>query len=107
MSRLMIVSTFFARHSARYRLAAILLMSISGIARATTLTWDPNLSSGANPGGSGTWDLSTTANWANAGVDQQWTDTTGADSANFTLPTSGAVSLVNNLAANNLTFSHS
>jgi autotransporter-associated beta strand protein len=102
MSRRNRVYSFFARVC-----VAFLLLAATEALQATTLTFDPNLSNGANPGGGGTWDLSTTSNWFNGASDQQWTDTTGVDSANFTLPSAGNVALANSLAANNLTFSYS
>jgi autotransporter-associated beta strand protein len=105
MSRPMSVCTFSARQAARCGIAAILLLSLSAIARATTLTWDPNLSSGANLGGTGTWDNNTTANWYNGASDVTWTDTTGnTDIAAFG-GTAGTVTLNNTpIRANGLAF---
>ncbi len=45
---------------------------------AVDLNWDPTLSGSTFYGGSGTWDVSTTANWYDGATDIQWTDTTGA-----------------------------
>jgi autotransporter-associated beta strand protein len=63
-------------------------------AQATALTWGS-----AGAGGTGTWDLNTTANWYNGTSDQTWTDSTGAsDTATFA-GTAGTVTVGTNLGA--------
>jgi autotransporter-associated beta strand protein len=69
-------------------------------AQATTLTWGS-----AGEGGTGTWDLNTTANWYNGTSDQTWTDSTGnSDTATFA-GTAGTVTEGSNLGALGLIFS--
>ncbi|TWT80238.1 PEP-CTERM motif protein [Planctomycetes bacterium CA13] len=67
----------------------LLLLAIGGfcafIATSTAsaqLTWDPAVSGGTSPGGTGTWDT-TTGNWWDGSSDTTW-DNTGATTANFT-----------------------
>ena len=70
------------------------------------LTWDPGLSTGANPGGPGTWNLNATANWYNGTIDIKWTDNspTGTNVAIFSGATAGTVTLSTSLSASNLQF---
>jgi fibronectin-binding autotransporter adhesin len=72
-------------------------------AHADVLTWDPL--SGGGTGGTGTWNLNTTANWWNGANDVKWTDnsTAGTNGAIFT-GTAGAVTLNSSLSASNLQF---
>ena len=87
--------------------AACLILAAGVIAAgAQALTWDPSLSTGASPGGAGTWDLNTTANWYNGTADVQWTDNSvaGTNAAIFSGCTAGTVTLNTSLSASNLQF---
>jgi autotransporter-associated beta strand protein len=78
-------------------------------ARADSLIWDPALSSGANPGGAGTWNLNTTTNWFDGISDVTWKDNSaaGTNAAIFSGATAGAVTLNTSLSASNLQFTTS
>ena len=84
---------------------AVGVISIASLmaARADSLTWDPGHSSGS--GGSGTWDLNTTANWWNGTADVFWKDSSasGSNAAVFS-GVSGTVTLNTSLSASNLQF---
>ena len=75
-------------------------------AQADTLTWDPLLNSGG--GGTGTWNLNTTANWWTGAADVKWLDssTLGSNTAIFA-GTAGTVTLNSSLSASNLQFTTS
>jgi fibronectin-binding autotransporter adhesin len=79
-----------------------LLLGIAvSTAYADSLTWDPLLNSGG--GGTGTWNLNTTANWYNGTTDVTWKDnsTTGTNAAIFG-GTAGTVTVANALSASTL-----
>ncbi len=78
-------------------LAMIGLLVIATTASAVNLSWDPTLSGSVYIGGSGTWDVSTTANWYDGASDNQWTDITGtADTAIFAGDQGGTVTIASN-----------
>jgi autotransporter-associated beta strand protein len=89
----------------RIKMLAVGLSVAAGIfaARADSLTWDPLLNSGG--GGTGTWNLNTTANWWNGTTDVKWPDnsTFGTNTAVFG-GTAGTVTLNTSLSASNLQF---
>ncbi len=72
-------------------------------AHADSLTWDPLLNGGG--GGTGTWNLNTTANWWNGAADIKWLDNSalGSNTAIFA-GTAGTVTLNTSLSASNLQF---
>ncbi|MGA2443220.1 MAG: autotransporter-associated beta strand repeat-containing protein, partial [Tepidisphaeraceae bacterium] len=89
-------------------LSAVALSSFARHAGATTYTWDPGFTGASTgpSGGTGTWDLNTTADWYNSGTtsDVVWTDNTGAnDTATFG-GTAGTVTLNTNLGALGVVF---
>ena len=89
------------------KMLAVGLLAATGLlAHAQVLTWDPGLSTGANPGGTGTWNLNATANWYNGTIDIKWTDnsTTGTNVALFSGTTAGTVTLNTSLSVSNLQF---
>src|SRR5436305_205360 len=55
-------------------LALALLGLLPAAAPAQTFQFDPNLSGGANLGGSGTWTALATANWFDGANDVAWTN---------------------------------
>jgi len=87
------------------KLLAVSLFAAIGLfaARADSLTWDPTLGGGS--GGTGTWNLNSTANWWNGASDVAWKDNsaTGTNSAIFS-STAGTVTLNTSLSASNLQF---
>ena len=80
-----------------------LLLGLAASARADVLTWDPLLNGGG--GGTGTWNLNTTANWYNGTTDVAWKDNSpnGTNTAIFG-GTGGTVTVANALSASNLQF---
>src|SRR6185312_16900025 len=72
-------------------------------AHADVLTWDPLF--GGGTGGTGTWNLNSTANWWNGAADVKWSDnsTIGTNSAIFS-GSAGTVTLNTSLSASNLQF---
>ena len=87
------------------RLASLSLTfaAFASVAKADTLTWDPGHTSGS--GGTGVWDLTTTADWFNGTADVTWKDNsaTGTNSAIFT-GTPGTVTLNSSVSTSNLQF---
>jgi autotransporter-associated beta strand protein len=75
-------------------------------ARADSLTWDPSLSGGS--GGTGSWNLNSTANWHNGSSDVTWVDNSarGTNQAIFS-GTAGTVTLATGLSVSNLQFTAS
>lgn len=73
---------------------------------AQTLNWDPGLTDGSSGGGTGTWNLNSTANWYNGTADVFWLDNSaiGSNTAIFG-GTAGTVTLNSSLSATNLEFS--
>ena len=85
---------------------AIGLFAAAGMfaARADTLSWDPAHSGGS--GGSGTWNLNSTANWWNGSADVTWKDNSANGTNTAVFPGSaGTVTLSTSLSASNLQFS--
>lgn len=91
------------------KLTTVVSQILCGIAVAVTasaqqsLTWDPGKSGGS--GGTGTWDLNTTADWYNGTSDVDWLDNSalGANTALFG-GSAGTVTLNSSLSASNLIF---
>ena len=90
------------------KIASLCLVLSAGVlsARADALYWD-QAGSGAL-GGTGTWNLNSTANWWNGAADVTWKDNsaTGTNSAIFA-GTAGTVTLNTGLSASNLQFTAS
>ena len=88
------------------KITSLCLVLAAGViaTRADSLNWD-QLGSGTL-GGTGTWDLNTTANWYNGSTDVKWTDNSalGTNSAVFSGATAGTVTLNTSLSASNLQF---
>ena len=83
---------------------AAVVLAATTTSRAVVLSWNPTANATANTGGTGTWDLNTTADWYNGTADQTWTDSTGtADIATFG-GTAGTVTLNSSLGALGLVF---
>jgi autotransporter-associated beta strand protein len=85
---------------------AIGLFAAAGMfaARADTLTWDPAHSGGS--GGSGTWNLNSTASWWNGSADVTWKDNSANGTNTAVFPgVAGTVTLGTSLSASNLQFS--
>jgi autotransporter-associated beta strand protein len=90
------------------KIAAACLLLTGGLASTqaqNSLYWDPGLSSSSSGGGSGTWNLNSTANWYNNTSDVKWTDSSanGLYAAVFG-GTAGTVTLNTSLSASNLQF---
>ncbi|HEV2330390.1 MAG TPA: autotransporter-associated beta strand repeat-containing protein [Verrucomicrobiae bacterium] len=91
------------------KLTTVFFLIVCGAAIAVTasaqqsLTWDPGKSGGS--GGTGTWDLNTSANWYNGTSDVNWFDNSalGANTAIFG-GTAGTVTLNSSVSASNLLF---
>jgi autotransporter-associated beta strand protein len=81
-------------------------MAWTGAASAAQLTWDANGSTAPNPdGGTGTWDVNTTANWWDGASSVVWPAPAGTDDDAIFGNTSGIVSLAaGGVTANDLTF---
>ncbi|MEP6669264.1 MAG: autotransporter-associated beta strand repeat-containing protein, partial [Chthoniobacter sp.] len=87
-------------------LAGIMVLIAWRFSQAASLTWDGgDATHNGTFGGTGTWDLNTTANWDNGAADVVWTDNsaTGVDTAIFS-GTAGTVTLNTNLSALGLQF---
>ena len=69
------------------------------------LSGTPLLWGASGAGGSGTWDVATTANWYDGGTSTKWYDFGGTDYAALFQGTAGTVSLSSGIKANRLTFS--
>ena len=87
-------------------LAGIMVLIAWRFSQAASLTWDGgDATHNGTFGGTGTWDLNTTANWDNGAADIFWTDNsaTGVDTAIFS-GTAGTVTLNTNVSALGLQF---
>lgn len=89
------------------KINSICLLLAAGLvaSQAFPLNWDPGLTGSASGGGTGTWNLNTTANWFNGTADAKWTDNSaaGTDQAIFA-NSAGTVTLNSSLSASNLQF---
>ncbi len=87
------------------KLTTLCLILAAGVmtTRADSLNWDQL--GGGTLGGTGTWNLNSTANWWNGGGDVNWADNSaaGTNSAIFA-GTAGTVTLNTSLSASNLQF---
>ncbi|HZI31755.1 MAG TPA: hypothetical protein VFF11_05405, partial [Candidatus Binatia bacterium] len=87
------------------KLTALCLALTAGavVAHADALYWDPGLTGGS--GGTGTWDLNTSANWFGNAGDATWKDNSaaGTNTAYFS-GNNGTVTLNQNVSASNLVF---
>lgn len=83
--------------------AVLLSLPLTGVQslRAATYSWDPSITGGTSPGGSGTWNTSLT-NWWDGTFDSAWGNTT-ADVGVFG-GSAGAVSVSTALNAGTLQF---
>ena len=82
-----------------------LLLSAGLAVKADSLSWDPSLSGGTTLGGTGTWDLTSTANWWNGASDVTWKDNSASGTNSAIFATSGGtVTLNTSLSASNLQF---
>src|SRR5215469_13052599 len=92
------------------KLNTVFTQIVCGFAVAITasaqqsLTWDPGKTGGS--GGTGTWDLNTTADWYNGTSDVNWLDNSalGANTAIFGSTNVGTVTLNSSVSASNLLF---
>jgi fibronectin-binding autotransporter adhesin len=94
---------FIRRLSSWLVLSTALTLGVPRAARAQSLSWDPNDTSGANLGGSGTWNT-TNPNWWTGTSDTTWIS---ADTAVFGGSIGGTVTLTSPITAAGLVFSSS
>jgi autotransporter-associated beta strand protein len=88
-------------------LAAGIAALLASAASAAIVTWDSNGSAGPNPnGGSGTWDVNSSANWWDGATNVVWPALGGTNDDAVFANTAGIVSLAaGGVTANDLTFS--
>jgi autotransporter-associated beta strand protein len=72
--------------------------------KGESLSTTPLIWGASGTGGSGTWDIATTANWNDGGMSSKWYDFGGLDYAAIFPGTAGTVSLAANINVNQLTF---
>jgi autotransporter-associated beta strand protein len=83
--------------------ATMMAMTVS--VHAGSLTWDGNGSTTPNPnGGTGNWDVNSTATWWNGTANVVWPALGGTDDDAVFANTAGTVSLTTPITANGLTF---
>ncbi len=99
---------YLRKQAARFLAGAMFAGCVAATINAQSLNWDPGLTGSAGGGGTGTWNLNSTANWFNGTADVFWSDNTatGSNSAVFG-NTSGTVTLNSILSASNLQFTAS
>ena len=94
------------RRSGSLLIAVSFAMSLSA-AHAASLTWDGNGATEPSPdGGSGTWDVNSTANWWDGATDVVWPAAGGTNDDAVFANTAGTVTLAaGGITANDLAFS--
>jgi autotransporter-associated beta strand protein len=81
------------------------MMAMTVSVHAGSLTWDGNGSTTPNPnGGTGNWDVNSTATWWNGTANVVWPALGGTDDDAVFANTAGTVSLTTPITANGLTF---